>query len=223
MPPENLSTLTQSGWLSSQPEAFQAWAARAGRWRNFEPDQPLYQHGDAPDGLYGLAIGILEIQVPLDEDEQITIHRAEPGFWIGESAILARTSRSISVVAAVKSRVFFIPAAAMRAILAEKPDYWYSFFELSHINATRAVATLAEVFSRSPQERLARMLLRLADADGMVKATQEDLSGLIGMTRSSLRRILAELIDGGAVETGYRSLRVVDAARLRKIVADEQQ
>jgi CRP-like cAMP-binding protein len=161
---------------------------------------------------------MLEIQVPQTSDEQITIHRAEPGFWIGESAILARTSRSISVLAAVKSRVFFIPASAMRAVLNEQPQFWYSFFELSHVNATRAVATLAEVFSRTPQERLARILLRLADSEGKVSATQEDLSRLIGMTRSSLRRILGELMDTGAVETGYRSLRVVDRTGLLKVV-----
>jgi CRP/FNR family cyclic AMP-dependent transcriptional regulator len=220
MSPGDLSTLAETGWLAAQPAAFRAWAARAGRWRAFEQGQTLYQQGDPPDGLYGLASGVLEIQIPLNADEQITIHRAEPGFWIGESAILARTSRSITVMAAVKSRVFFIPAAAMRAGLEEEPLFWYSFFELSHINATRAVATLAEVFSRSPQERLARMLLRLADADGKVAATQEDLARLIGMTRSSLRRILAELIDTGAVEAGYRSLQVVDRARLRKVIGE---
>jgi CRP-like cAMP-binding protein len=218
MSPGDLSILAETGWLAAQSGAFRAWAARAGRWRQFEHGQELYQHGDAPDGLYGLATGILEIQVPLNADEQITIHRAEPGFWIGESAILARTSRSITVVAAVKTRVFFIPAAAMRAALEDQPDYWYAFFELSHINATRAVATLAEVLSRSPQERLARMLLRLADAEGRVNATQEDLSRLIGMTRSSLRRILAELIETGAVETGYRNLRIVDRAGLQTVI-----
>jgi CRP/FNR family cyclic AMP-dependent transcriptional regulator len=202
---EDLSILTEIGWLGRQPVSFQK-----GRM--------LYQHGDDPDGLYGLGSGILEIQVPLSADEQITIHRAEPGFWIGESAILARTSRSITVVAAVKSRVFFIPAAAMRAAVDEAPEFWYCFFELSHINSTRAVATLAEVFSRSPQERLARMLIRLADADGRVNATQEDLSRLIGMTRSSLRRILAELTDLGAVETAYRSLRIIDRGRLKAII-----
>ncbi len=214
----DFSILAGAGWLAGQPDAFRTWAARAGRWRGFARGQTLYQFGDAPDGLYGLASGILEIQVPLNADEQITIHRAEPGFWIGESALLARTSRSITVVAAVASRVFFIPAAAMRALLEEEPAYWYCFFELSHINATRAVATLAEVFSRSPQERLARMLLRLADAQGRVNATQEDLSRLIGMTRSSLRRILAELIDSGAVETGYRNLRIVDRAGLQSLI-----
>jgi CRP-like cAMP-binding protein len=215
---EELGVLGEVGWLAGQPASFQTWASRAGRWRTFDKGRFLYQQGDDPDGLYGLGSGMLEIQVPQSADEQITIYRAEPGRWIGESAILARTSRSISVLAAVRSRVFFIPAAAMRTVLSEEPAFWYCFFELSHMNASQAAATLAEVFSRTPQERLARILLRLADPEGNVSATQEDLSRLIGMTRSSLRRILGDLMDAGAVETGYRSLRVVNRTGLLRVV-----
>jgi CRP-like cAMP-binding protein len=178
----------------------------------------LYQHGDDPNGLYGLGSGVLEVQIPLGE-EQVTIHRAEPGFWIGESAILARTSRSISVFAAVKSRVFFIPALKIRALLRDEPQLWYSFFELSHINASRAVATLAEVLSRTPHERLARMLLRLADTEGKVSATQEDLARLIGMSRSSLQRVLSDLMNTGAIAVSYRSLQIVNRQNLVGLIS----
>ena len=222
MPTQDLSPLTEIGWLASQPEALRTWAAGAGRWRSYEKGQLLYQAGDEPDALYGLAAGTLEIQIVQDGCEQITIHRAEPGFWIGESAILAKTTRSISVVAAAKARVFRIPAAAIRAVLGEMPQFWYSFFELSHINASRAVATLAEVFSQPPQARLARILLRLADADGRVHATQEDLSRLIGMRRSSLRRVLLDLVSAGAVTTGYRSIHITDRPRLQRLLAESR-
>ena len=74
------------------------------------------------------------------------------------------------------------------------------------------------MLSRTPQERLARILLRLSDDEGRISATQEDLSRLIGMTRSSLRRIVADLVEGGAVETGYRQLRIVDRARLQAVI-----
>jgi CRP-like cAMP-binding protein len=214
---KDLGTLSKVGWLPGQPESLSAWAARAGRWRVYEKGRTLYQYGDDPDGLYGLGSGMLEAQIPMGE-EQITIYRAEPGFWIGESALLARTSRVISVSAAVKSRVFFIPTSAIKALLRDEPQFWYCFFELNHLNAARAVAALAELLSQSPQERLARMLLRLADAEGKVSATQEDLSRLIGMSRSSLRRVLGDLMDTGAVEAGYRSLRLVDRQGLVNLI-----
>ena len=57
MSPGDLSTLAETGWLAAQSASFRAWAARAGRWRQFEHGQALYQHGDPPDGLYGLASG----------------------------------------------------------------------------------------------------------------------------------------------------------------------
>lgn len=217
MKSEALGLLSEIGWLASQPPSFHAWISRVGHWVTYEKGRMLYQHGDDTDGLYGLGSGILEVQIPLG-DEPITIHRAEPGFWIGESAILARTSRSISVFAAVKSRVFFVPASKLRAILREEPQFWYSFFELSHINASRAVATLAEVLSQTPRERLARMLLRLADGDGKVSATQQDLARLIGMSRSSLQRVLNDLMDVGTIAAHYGSLQIVNRQGLNSLI-----
>ncbi len=214
---KDLGLLSEVGWLSGQPESLCAWAARAGRWRVYEKGRMLYQYGDDPDGLYGLGSGMLEAQIPMGE-EQVTIYRGEPGFWIGESALLARTSRAISLSAAVKSRVFFIPASAVKALLRDEPQFWYCFFELNHLNAARAVATLAEVLSKTPQERLARLLLRLADAAGKVNATQEDLARLIGMSRSSLKRVLNDLMDTGAIAVGYRSLRLVDRQGLVNLI-----
>lgn len=218
MKSKTLGLLSEVGWLVTQPASFCAWASCAGHWLIYEKGRMLYQHGDDPNGLYGLGSGVLEVQIPLGE-EQVTIHRAEPGFWIGESAILARTSRSISVFAAVKSRVFFIPALKIRALLRDEPQLWYSFFELSHINASRAVATLAEVLSRTPHERLARMLLRLADTEGKVSATQEDLARLIGMSRSSLQRVLSDLMNTGAIAVSYRSLQIVNRQNLVGLIS----
>jgi len=214
---QDLAPLTARGWLATQPEALQRWAAGAGRWRFFENHQMLYQAGEEPDGLYGLGAGALDITLPLVGGEPVTIHRAEPGFWIGDSAILAQTTRLITVAAAAKSRVFFIPATAVRAVVAQRPEYWPCFFALNHLNASTAVTALAEALSLSPKARLARMLLRLAGDGDQVTASQADLARLIGMNRSSLQRALQELIEAGALATGYRRLRVLDRERLESV------
>ena len=214
----SLSPLDQVGWLATQPAAFLEWAQRSGRWREFAKGQPLYEVGDASEAIYGLGSGALEVLIPVSDDEQVTIHRAEPGFWVGDSGLLAGTRRVISVVAATPCRVFCIPAVGVRRLLEGHPEFWRCFFELAHRNGTLAVATLAEVLSRSPEARLARMLLRLADGNGEVKATQADLARLLGVTRSSLQRALGHLMDEAGVQTGYGVLVVPDRIRLERIV-----
>jgi len=180
----------------------------------------LYDAEDEPDAVYGRGGGALEVTLPLVGDEPVVVHRAEPGYWIGESALLARTRRGISVAAATEARVFRVPAGVVRRLVAEQPGAWEAFYQLSHINAMTAVTLLAEVLALTPRARLARVILRLADAEGRVAARQDDLARLLGMTRSSLQRALAGLVEAGAVAPGYGAIVVTDRARLERIARE---
>ena len=125
-PPQDLDPLDRVGWLSRQPESFRCWVAENGRWRRFAAGETIYLAGEEPDGMYGLGAGALDVTFPLHGDEPVTLprrslHRAEPGFWIGEAALMARESRLVSLSAAVESRVFVLPLGALRELLARDP------------------------------------------------------------------------------------------------------
>lgn len=215
-----LAPLDERGWLAAQPPDFRDWAARAGRWRRYRARQVLYDAGEPADGVYGLAEGALEITLPLVADEPVTIHRAEPGFWIGEAALLAEEERLVSLSAAVASRVFHLPGAAVREAVARQPRYWQAFYHLSYLNSSLAITLLAEALALSPRARLARIILRQAAGDGRVEASQQELARLIGMTRSTLQRSVTELAEAGAIATGYRGLTVIDHAVLDRVAHD---
>ncbi len=218
--PQSIAPLDQVGWLSTQPQELKTWTAHNGRWRQFAAGQVIYLAGDEPDGMYGLGAGALEVTFPLLGDEPVTVHRAEPGFWIGEAAMMAGVSRMVSVAAAVESRVLHIPLEALRRLLDKDPIYWRALYEQSFVNIRTAVSLLAEALALTPRARLARLLLRLADGQGRVVGNQEEFGRVIGMTRSGVRRSLASLVEAGTIRTGYRWLEIVDSDRLRRI-ADE--
>jgi CRP/FNR family transcriptional regulator, cyclic AMP receptor protein len=217
-----LGPLQQLGWLAEQPADFQERIARAGRWKTLAAGQHVYALGDPPDALYGLAEGMLDVAVPTSTGEVITFYRAEPGFWVGDSAALAQTSRSISVTAATDCRLFQVPVAELRRMLRAHPGDWHHFYLLSHRNATMATRVVADLLSLSPKARFARMLLRLADADGIVQITHEELGRMAGMSRASFRRAFADLIDSKAVRTDYGRVRILDRAALEREIAPDQ-
>lgn len=214
---KRLGILLETGWLSRQPVGFQVLVARLGRWKVFAAGETIYLAGEEPDGLFGLGEGILELTFPLIGEEAVVVHRAEPGFWIGEAAILTDQKRYVTLSAATAARVFVIPASSIRRIVEEEPRYWRSFYDQCLTNQITTVTLLAEALSLSPRARVARILLRLARKDGTVPGSQEDLGRLLGMTRSSVRRALSSLIDMGAVESGYGVLSIRDRALLDKI------
>lgn len=215
-----LGILAEVGWLASQPADFKVALARAGQWRTFGAGEIVYLAGDEADGLYGLAEGALELQYPLIGEEQVALHRAEPGFWVGEAAILSGRTRIISLGAASDCRVFFVPAAKLRNIVDRDPRYLRAIFEQSHANQTIAVRLLAEALSLTPRARLARLLLRLADDTGAVEGSQEDFARVLGMTRSSVRRAMASLTDIGVIETGYRNHVILDPDHLERLTTE---
>jgi CRP-like cAMP-binding protein len=217
---QGLGILGQVGWLSRQPTDFQAAVARLGRWREYKPREIIYLAGGESDGLYGLAEGTLEISFPLIGEEEVTVHRAEPGFWIGEASILARQDRIVTLSAATAVRALFLPQIELRRMIEANPRYWGAFYEQSVGNQIVTLMLLAEVLSLTPRARVARLLLRLADREGVVAGSQEDLGRLLGMTRSSIRRAIAELADSGLISTGYGKLRIVDHGGLEGLTRE---
>jgi CRP-like cAMP-binding protein len=217
----DLAPLDRRGWLADQPEALRAAIAAAGRWRRYQAGQFLYHAGDPACGLYGLAEGALELTFPLVAEEAVTIHRAEVGFWIGDNAEFAETPRLVSVAAAVPSRVFQVPGAAMRRLLADQPEHWRSLYRLGARNLETALTLLSEALALTVRARVARRLLFLADRDGDVSITQADLAKLIGVTRATLQRSLSSLEAEGALRRGYGSVSIRDVQRLSQF-ADEQ-
>jgi CRP-like cAMP-binding protein len=193
-----------------------------GRLIRYGPGQSFYAAGDAPDAIFGIASGYADIGLPVSDDEEIVVFRARQGDWIGESALLARAERGLTVVAVVECDVFRLPGPAVRAHLAARPEDWTSFYRLSHRNAMQCARALAEALALSPQARFARTILRLAQPDGTVFATQDDLARLAGMSRASFRRAMGDVIASGALRTGYGSLSILDRDRLETLARGRQ-
>jgi CRP-like cAMP-binding protein len=212
-----LGVLSRAGWLSEQPAEFQERIASAGRWIWLPKGVRLFQAGEQAVAMFGLGEGLLDVAIPISDDEEVTVHRARPGFWIGDGALLSSVPRELSVEAATDCLVFRVPIGAVQRILDVHPHDWMYFHRLSSMNATLAVRTLAEVIALPPKARFARLLLRIAAPDGSVRVTQEELGRMAGMSRAAFRRTFGSLIRSGAVKTTYGGLVIRDAAALEQV------
>jgi CRP-like cAMP-binding protein len=212
---ERLRALAATGWLSLQPPDFQDRMIAIGRWTSLPRGRALYVLGEAPDAIFGLGSGLLDVSLPVGE-EDVTVHRAPPGFWVGDGALLSGVPRMLTVVAATECEVFRIPHAPLRRLLEENPGDWRCFHHLATLNGLLATQALAEALALPARPRFARVLLRLALPDGTVAATQEELGRMTGMSRAAFRRALGALIAAGVIETGRGAVRIHDRAALER-------
>lgn len=215
--PARLEPFGNSGWIAAVDPEFRDWLACNGRWRRYGEGEVIHAAGDAPEGLFGLGRGAFETALPVGGDEPVTVFRSGPGVWIGEACVLGEDTWQATICAALDSAVFHVPVAALRRHLSDVPAHWAALLRLSQINAAFAVALLGETLGLRPRARVARTLLRLADDAGRVKARQEELARLIGMTRSSLQRALRGMTETGVLSRGYGTIAIADRAGLARI------
>lgn len=213
-PVPQLLSLATTGWLAQQPREFQERMTRLGRWISINRGSVVYTVDDEADAIYGLGEGMLDVAIPVSDDKEVVVHRALPGFWVGDAALLAGSRRTISLYAASDSRLFKLPAVAVVRSLKEYPDDWMCFYRLSHANTTISLRTLAEVISLPPRTRFARALQRLTSTGGEVRLTQQELGRMVGMSRAAFRRSFAELIAQGIVKVEYGGVIIRDRAAL---------
>lgn len=209
-----LGPLGEVGWLTDVPEDFRNRIAALGRWVAVPRGKVLYSVGDASDAIYGVGEGMIDISVPIDADEQITVFRAAPGFWIGDGSLLSDMPRLLTISVPVDSMLFRVPGMALSHSLEAHPGDWRHLHRLAGKNGALAVRMLAEALALPPRARFARLLMRIATPEGRVVSTQEDLGRLAGMSRAAFRRAFASLIESGAVETGRGRIRIRDRAAL---------
>lgn len=212
---KHLRTLAETGWLSLQPSDFQNRMLAIGRWTSVPKGHALYVLGEAPEAVFGLGSGCLDISVPVKE-EDVIVHRAPFGFWIGDGALLSGVPRFLTVTAATDCEVFRIPEASLRRMLEQNPGDWRYFHHLATLNAVLATQALAEALALPAGPHFARVLLRLAAPDGTINATQEELGRMVGLSRAAFRRAFGVLIAAGVLETGRGRVRIHDRTALER-------
>ena len=217
-PPLNqrLRRLAETGWLALQPPDFQDRMVSIGRWISVPKGKAIYRCGEKPDAIFGLGEGLVDISLPIDDVEEVLVHRAPPGYWIGDWALLSGLPRLVTLTAATDCSVFRIPKAPLLRVLEENPGDWRCLYHLATMNGGLATQALAETLLLPARPRFARVLLRLALPDGTVSATQEELGQMAGMSRAAFRRALRTLIDAGVIVTGRGTVRVKDLAALKQ-------
>ena len=65
--------------------------------------------------------------------------------------------------------------------------------------------------------QVADLLVEEGERRSEVNLSQSTIAALLGVSRQSVNEALGRLRDQGAVETGYRSIRILDSGKLEAI------
>lgn len=219
--------LLRTGWLSQLPEPERQTLLSICRIRRFRAGEPLYNAGDPPGGIHGLAFGVVALVYPDPSAEMTLVHLAQPGIWLGEIAMLNDMPRRVSAIARTNCATMYAPLPALQTLLEARPEWWRHIGQISAHNLAFAIGGAEDLMLRDNNRRCIATLLRLcgcrtADPDpalaGASPVTQDELASMANMSRNKVGEVLRNLEERGLITLGYRTVTVRDGAALRAMV-----
>jgi CRP-like cAMP-binding protein len=215
------------GFLASLPRQEQAALSAVGRPRGFRRGDRLFLEGDRSSSVYLVVEGRARVFTTTEEGNEVTLSVRGPGDLVGEMAALdpaGLRSATVTVLDPLRCRV--IMAAELRDFLERYPRAALALLQLVIGRLRDSDRRRAEFGSYDATRRLARILVETAaggagSSGGAVapaplglELSQRELAGLIGASRESVARGLAELRNRGLVTTGRRVITICDPAAL---------
>lgn len=112
--------------------------------------ETIYAAGDAPDGLYLVVDGLVQLQEAGDEAVGVRAYLL-PGDGFGDEDALAGQPRMLSAVAMGKSRLLLLPTEPLRTAVDRNPRVLQRLRRIETDRAGQQAAIMAEADARSTQ------------------------------------------------------------------------
>lgn len=199
----------------------------AGHTRTCGTGESLYDQGDECVGVYYVESGLVGLRKIDEEGASILVSLVRDGDFVGYSTFLTAGEYMSSAEVLQPSRITFIDAAAMRALVSDVPAFSIALMS----QATRDLTSLEDKFmqmaTRHASARLASVLLTFSETAGTRQGNgacafrlpilNKDLADLIGIRAETLSRAIGELRKGGLIACKGREVQVPCMAKLARL------
>lgn len=190
--------------------ALRAHLLRGATERIFADGQIIQQRGDMADGFWLIAEGAVMVGQFTPAGDFRAVALLGPGDSYGELAVFSGRPRIVDAVSRGPSRVRFIAARAFLAALDNYPASTRALLGTLSGQLQDTLGLLAGMRRGTSHARMAGLLRTMAGEDREVRATQQELADLLGVTRATANAALRDLQKAGLIERGYGTLRLPD-------------
>lgn len=188
--------------------------------KRYQAGQVIYLQDSPADEFYYLVRGTTRsyISSQAGGERILTIHRA--GDLMGEASFFDECPRVSSAVAVTECEIVSVDRMTLDAVFRKHPDLALPMLQYLARTVRLLSHHVDEATFLPAGARLARYLLSGATEGEPFPCTHEELGFAIGASRVTVSRLLAEFARRGLVETGYRSVTVLDRTGLEKESGD---
>lgn len=193
---------------------------------SFRRGEKLFAEGDPGDCLYLLVEGKVKLGHTSSDGRENLIAILGPGEMIGELTLFDPGPRSGTATAVAPTEMLQLDHSALMRFIDTRPELAKHMLKALAQRLRRTNTALADLVFSDVPGRVAKAVLDLADRfgsqspDGTIhvphELTQEELAQLVGASRETVNKSLAEFVSRGWIRLEGRGVHLLDVDRLRR-------
>lgn len=160
------------------------------------------------------------------EGRSLTLFVLEPQAVFGEVALLGDRPHDCFAEALTDCRVGALPSDQVRELMVAEPAVALRMMDIIARRLRAMERKLADIAFKSVPQRLAAILLGLADcsveqadaiAPAVVRYTHQQLAEMLGSYRETVTKAIGEFREAGLIRVAEDTIALTDMARLRQM------
>ena len=185
----------------------------------FVPGQLIYLQETQPEQFYYIQSGTVKCFLSAESGEERILTHHHTGELIGEASFFDKQPRVSSAVAVTRCALVPVDRSGLQEVFAHHPDLAIHMLEYL-ARTVRILSAHVDGSFLQADQRIARHLLSLRpDERGIIPCTHEDIGASVGVSRVTVSRVLGQFARCGWIQTGYRTVRLLNRGALQRLGA----
>lgn len=185
----------------------------------------LFQEGDAGDRLYVVTAGKIKLSHASGDGRESVLAVLGPGDMFGELSLFDPGPRTATASAVTDSAVLGLGNTDLNPWLVGRPEVAQKLLQALAHRLRRTNEAMSDLVFADVPGRVAKALLDLGEKFGSKTEagiyvnhdlTQEELAQLVGASRETVNKALADFVSRGWLKLETRSVELLDLDRLSK-------
>lgn len=193
--------------------------------QSLKKGQVLFQEGQSGDRLYVVTSGKIKLSHASGDGRESVLMVLGPGDMFGELSLFDPGPRTSTAIAVTDAQVLGLGNNDLRPWLSGRPEVAQALLQALAHRLRRTNETMSDLVFADVPGRVAKALLELGEKFGTPGAeglhvhhdlTQEELAQLVGASRETVNKALADFASRGWIRLETRSVELLDEERLGK-------
>jgi CRP-like cAMP-binding protein len=210
--------------LETADAEFLAALRRLARRKSFSENQIIFSEGDSSDFLPVVERGKVKMVRFPDVDKEVIIGIFEGGEMFAVPPVFDGAPYPSTAVAMEETTLLLLYRQDFLRLLRESSEFSFAVIAWMCEMLREKTATIKNLATASPEQRVGNVLLRLAEKEGAgatvkISLRRQDIAEMAGLTTETTIRVIRKLAEKDLVKIVHGKIILEQAERLRRFLS----